>query len=188
MSEQIIKRLGIWELGMECRPVPNYPKFVATSAGHIVRVIGDKMGRGHACKVMSLFNNSRGNYLRVKMPASEHAPHGRTELVHRLVCGAFHGLSRGLWALHRDDISTNNVPGNLYWGTKKQNGADRVRNGLTVATRGENHFRAVLTEGDVIEVRRLLDDGISQRVIARSMNCSRGAIQRIHVRTAWSWL
>ena len=43
-----------------------------------------------------------------------------------LVCMAFHGEApEGKpWALHRDDIKTNNAPANLYWGSRQENYAD----------------------------------------------------------------
>lgn len=43
--------------------------------------------------------------------------------VARLVCLAFHGRPpKGKpYALHRDEDSGNNTPGNLFWGTQKEN-------------------------------------------------------------------
>lgn len=46
----------------------------------------------------------------------------RTYKVARLVCEAFHGpCPDGLNCLHGDENSRNNKPGNLSWGTQKEN-------------------------------------------------------------------
>lgn len=51
--------------------------------------------------------------------------------VHRIVCRAFHGepSEDRPFALHRDDVGTNNKASNLYWGSPRDNQLDRVRNG-----------------------------------------------------------
>lgn len=54
----------------------------------------------------------------------------KTHLVHHLVLEAFVGpRPEGLQGLHWDDVSTNNHLSNLRWGTRSDNGNDRVRNG-----------------------------------------------------------
>lgn len=50
--------------------------------------------------------------------------------IHRLVAEAFIPNPEGHpWVLHWDDAPGNNVPGNLRWGTPKQNTQDSIRNG-----------------------------------------------------------
>lgn len=64
-----------------------------------------------------------------------------TYKVHRLVLDAFVGLQpEGMEACHFDDVKSNNVLGNLRWGTKSENTFDRVRNG--------NHYSARKTHCD----------------------------------------
>lgn len=48
---------------------------------------------------------------------------GKTYRVARLVCEAFHGPAPDdkPYCLHRDENARNNKPGNLYWGTQKEN-------------------------------------------------------------------
>lgn len=51
-------------------------------------------------------------------------------LIHHLVLEAFdRPRPDGLFGLHRDDNPTNNTLPNLYWGTKRENQLDKVRNG-----------------------------------------------------------
>lgn len=46
---------------------------------------------------------------------------GKTYRVAKLICEAFHGPSNGLYCLHIDENSRNNMPSNLKWGTQKEN-------------------------------------------------------------------
>lgn len=48
---------------------------------------------------------------------------GRTYKVSRLICETFHGPAPPArpCCLHRDEDARNNVPGNLEWGTQKEN-------------------------------------------------------------------
>ena len=47
---------------------------------------------------------------------------GKTYKVHRLVCEAFNGTPpEGAVCMHLDEDSRNNRPGNLRWGTQKEN-------------------------------------------------------------------
>jgi hypothetical protein len=107
--------------------------------------------------------------------------------VHRLVLTAFVGpCPPGMETRHLDGDRTNNHIGNLSWGTKKENGADRVRHGTAV--RGERYPRAVLTEAVVREVRRRLAAGARQRDVADDMGVSRCQVSHIHTRRAWAWV
>jgi hypothetical protein len=55
---------------------------------------------------------------------------GATRSVHSLMLEAFVGpRPDGLFALHNDDDRDNNTLSNLRWGTRSENGFDRVRNG-----------------------------------------------------------
>jgi hypothetical protein len=68
---------------------------------------------------------------------------------HRTICWAFNGPPPPdkEWTLHRDGNKINNVPDNLYWGTPKDNGEDRVRHGMS-------QLPYKLKEGDHEEIVR----------------------------------
>jgi hypothetical protein len=75
--------------------------------------------------------------------------------VHRLVCEAFHGpRPPGHFAAHNDGSADNNRPDNLRWALPVENTADRRLHGTMVE--GEDHPNALLTEQDVVRIRRLL--------------------------------
>jgi len=84
--------------------------------------------------------NDRG-YLRVEL---NRIGKSAKYAIHRLVAEAFIGPApAGLLVLHRDDDSSNNTPDNLYYGTPKDNGADKVRNGTSL--RGTRHHAVTIT-------------------------------------------
>lgn len=64
--------------------------------------------------------------------------------LHVLMLEAFVGPANGRWALHRNDVPTDNKLANLYWGTPKQNTQDRAANGRS--PRGERSVNALLTK------------------------------------------
>lgn len=83
----------------------------------------------------------------------------RREMVHRLVCEAWHGpqpVGRP-FACHKDDDKDNNHYSNLYWGTPKSNGEDSHKNGRSV--RGERVNTAKLTASQVVEIRERAASG-----------------------------
>jgi hypothetical protein len=77
--------------------------------------------------------------------------------IHVLVAMAFHGVKENvaLVARHLDDDRDNNHYSNIAWGTHEENMLDRDRNGTTA--RGPR--LQVLTDEDVITIRRRCDDG-----------------------------
>lgn len=74
----------------------------------------------------------------------------------------------------------------LSWGTHKQNAEDRLRDGTVFVTRGEQSPSAVLTEPDVVEIRRRLAQGESQRGLASCFGVSQMTIWRVAQRINWS--
>lgn len=71
-----------------------------------------------------------------------------------LVLEAFVGpRPAGAYACHRDDNALNDALSNLYWGTPKENSADKIRHGNQ--PRGEAITWSRLTDDDVREIVRL---------------------------------
>lgn len=69
--------------------------------------------------------------------------------VHRLVLEAFVGpCPEGMEALHHDDDPTNNILGNIRWGTRSENMTDMVRNGKNHNASKTHCKRGHLLEGN----------------------------------------
>lgn len=112
---------------------------------------------------------------------------GHDFLVHRLVLMVFSGeCPEGMECCHKDGSRQNNLPSNLYWGTRWQNMQDQIRHG--VSTKGERNPRSKLTETDVMEVYRLRSLGWSQQRIGDLLGVSQGCISLICNRINWGHL
>ena len=103
-------------------------------------------------------------------------------MVHRLVLET-HGpgpAPHGFVCRHLDGNPRNNFVGNLAWGTAVENWDDRRRHGR--GTEGEKHRNAILTEGDVRQIRAIggrVEDLAGQYGVSES--CVR------HVLSGHSW-
>lgn len=88
---------------------------------------------------------------------------------------------------HLNDIKTDNRwPGNLAWGTRKENFADRLRNGIT--NRGERYGLAVTTRDAVLDIRRRVAAGERQSDLAGEYRMTRANVWAIVHRKSWDWI
>lgn len=75
----------------------------------------------------------------------------RPIILHRCIYESFTNKDvTNLSILHKDDNKNNNCMSNLYSGTHKNNGMDRVKNGLS--PRGNRHGRKTITEKQAKEI------------------------------------
>jgi DNA invertase Pin-like site-specific DNA recombinase len=78
----------------------------------------------------------------------------------------------------------------LWEGTQEENIADCVSKGrqnsvLPPARFGSEHAQAKLTEADIPEIRKLLNQGIPQRLIALKYGVSQSLISHIKLGKIW---
>ncbi len=106
--------------------------------------------------------------------------------VHRLVAMAFIGPPPSpelAWVLHRDDNPLNNAIENLYWGTSKDNAADRIRHGTAV--HGKRYWSTKMTEDGVRSIRRRYAAGESGPKIAADTGIHCSTVYDIINRLTW---
>ncbi len=100
------------------------------------------------------------------------------EGIHRLVAFAF--LSPPTPAQdrvrHLDGDPTNNVVGNLVWGTQKENCADAIRHGRTL--KGLKNPQAKMTPKRVLLSRMLQREGVSDGIIGTLFGVTSETIRR----------
>lgn len=111
----------------------------------------------------------------------------RTVLLHRLVLFAFVGpCPKGMETRHLNgDRKDSRLP-NLAWGTSKQNAYDRELHGTT--TRGVKNGRAKLDESEVIEIRNLISQGLTNSQIASLYSIHHDHVYSIKNRRRWRHL
>ena len=110
------------------------------------------------------------------------------ETLHVLVCEAFHGPrpTPAHEAAHWDGLPTNCRSDNLRWATCVENNADKARHGTKLL--GSQLQWAVLTEGDVREIRKLAAEGEDDKSIAAKFGVKFITVQQIRINHSWSWL
>jgi hypothetical protein len=110
-----------------------------------------------------------------------------SELVHRLSYTLFKGaIPEGGVVRHTCNIPNCVNPDHLALGTQRDNIHDAV-----IAMRhchGETHGMHKLTEEEVLQIRRMLDDRVRHHVLADKFNVSVSLIAQISNRTLWKYL
>lgn len=104
----------------EWRVIPSLPTHEASSLGR-VRCIPFEGTMPHGGKRMYGGHASKGLWC-TKTKRYVFTYNGKNFKIARLVCEAFNGpCPPGLYCLHKDENSRNNVPSNLKWGTQEEN-------------------------------------------------------------------
>lgn len=143
------------------RRCPSRPGVEASSLGRV------RIGS----RIVEPEKPNAGGYLRVHI-------NGERVYLHHLCCEAFHGKRPpGMLALHRDDEKANNTPGNLRWGTQRDNGLDCSRNG------NAKHQR--LTPA---QVRAIRASSQPHTRVALEFGVTYEAVRKIRIRERWTWL
>lgn len=107
--------------------------------------------------------------------------------VHRLVAAAFIPNPKNLSVvMHLDDDPTNNHKKNLKWGTYQDNSDDMYRKGRGAL--GSTTGNAKLTEKEVVQIRKLISQKLSNVEIAKRYAVGANAISGIRCGKAWKHL
>ena len=97
-------------------------------------------------------------------------------------------IPEGMYVLHRCDNRRCVNPGHLFLGTDRDNMDDMIAKGRCRSPKGQRNGSAVLTESDVIEIRRQLADKVPQREIGRRFGVAQTTIEEISTGRNWAWL
>lgn len=158
---------------MNLKEIPSIPGYFASACG----LIFQKSGPGW----MEIGQRFSNGYKTVKVPIDGKVKY---RSVHRLVLEAFVGpCPDGMQCRHLNDHRADNRLENLKWGTPKENGEDKVAN--DVQPWGEEHYKAVWSEADIIEMRRLWNSGGDLSQIQERFGGLRPAIH--HAVTGRTW-
>lgn len=106
--------------------------------------------------------------------------------VHRIVAENFiPNINNYKEVNHIDGNKQNNHVSNLEWCTRKHNVQHAFDTGLKVGSKGVENGRAILNDSDVLEIRKLLDEGITRYRIAKMYKVSWSLINFIQKGTIW---
>ena len=110
----------------------------------------------------------------------------KNHYVHRLVAETFVvNPDNKPFVNHKDGDKQNNTVDNLEWVTTAENNQHARDTGLVVTPKGEESKLAVLTNSEVLEIKRQLSEGRKQRDIAHDFNVHYSLISHIKAGRKW---
>jgi len=172
--------------GVVLRPIPVSPNddYLAGSDG---QVYSRTKYAGFGRKVMvdwypmkARLPKKRGSKQPYKTVTLCHENRKVTKSVHKLVCLAFHGPqpSPASEVRHLDGDADNCTPGNLAWGTRYDNWADRRAHGRVKY--GERHPSAKFTDAERAHIWWAVERGLcSQKHAALVLGVAQSSIHKI---------
>lgn len=109
----------------------------------------------------------------------------KTMRVHRLILTAFIGMCpEGMIGCHNDGNRLNNKISNLRWDTQKNNHADKHKHGTAMI--GEKNGSSKLKKQQILKIRKLYSDGLSQREIAAIYKIAQTQVSNIVTMKSWT--
>lgn len=97
----------------------------------------------------------------------------------------FGKIKDGLHVCHKCDVRSCINPLHLFLGTPADNMADMISKGRAVHDVGSKSSAAKLCEEDVVQIRALLRDGLTQTDIARRYGVFNSSISNIKTWKTW---
>ena len=113
---------------------------------------------------------------------------GKTEYAHRIAWSLAAGrdIPKGLVVRHKCDNRSCCNPNHLEIGTHADNSRDAYERGRGI--KGETVHGCKLSRQEVVEVHRMLADGVLQKDIAKKFGVYQSTISDICTGNAWGWL
>lgn len=156
----------------ECRPFPLNPSYLVHPSGRVLNFRGTAWLRPCIMK--------RGGYFAVNLWSGKGRGHLWT--LNKIVAWTFRGAPTPprIHAAHEDGDKSHNAVENIFWKTKVENEADKIRHGTT--NRGERNGQAKLTDVQCSEIRAAWSENPirgMQRRLAEKYGVTDGAISNI---------
>ena len=149
------------------------PNHLVTESGEVFNKNGNKLKQQTSkdgYKVVSITRNNKNKKF----------------TVHRLVAIAYIPNPENKPCVnHIDGDKTNNHVSNLEWCTYSENSKHSFENGLQVSLKGEEVHSAILTEGQVHEICKLMESGYRNGDVAKMFNIANYFIANIRTKNTW---
>ena len=112
---------------------------------------------------------------------------GVCKKAHRFAWEAWYGpIPEGQLVLHKCDNPSCCNPGHLFLGTDQDNATDKAVKGRSSNNQGYRNPSARITEEDVREIHKLLEEGLhTQEEIADMFDLTKGHINNIKMGRSW---
>lgn len=158
-------------------------KYAVSDLGRVKRL---KPGRGTAVgKILKAAPNTAG-YLSLTLP--DLAGKFKSHQVHVLVASTFIGkCPPGMEVNHKKGLKLDNRASELEYMTRSENTKHAHDLGL-IDQRGEKNNNSKISEKTVLELKRLRDEGLTQKELSRRFGLNQGFISRVLSGKRWSHL
>ncbi len=169
-------------------PIPDWEeRYSVSDHGRVLGIERIALKKGHPCRVLPHLLTPCPDpfgYPRVQL---YRPPKYVGRRLHELVLAAFVGpRPKGQVCRHLDGDPSNNALYNLTYGSHTDNMADAARHGTI--RRGEDNPQAKLSVDQVVEIREMRDQGVTQRVVAQRFGISQTLVRHIMLGKAWRHL
>ena len=111
--------------------------------------------------------------------------------IHRLIANAFLWLDLNnphIYACHKNDIRNDNRVENLFVWSPRDNVIDMINKWRAILPKKqlwEKHWQSIFKEEDILNIRKLYIEWLSQKEIGIKYNCDQWHISRIVNRKLW---
>lgn len=134
-------------------------------------------------KLLLKLKKTKHGYLTIQLCGESGKKHF---FVHRIVAIAFLDNPNNYPQVnHKNAKKEDNRVENLEWVTKNMNVKHACEMGLFWSPKGSNHYCAKLTEDQVIEIRKLYDNGATYKTIAEQFQKPYKQIWKIIKKQSW---
>lgn len=172
------------------KPIPGFSNYLVSDSGVVVtrarriRYVHAVTGKEHFRitkeRPIKIYSTIQGYYF-CQLYRNKQS---FNKTIHRLVANAFLPYESGKpWINHKDGNKKNNHVSNLERCTRMQNVQHAMKNGL-IAT-GERVGTSKLTTCSVLEIKKLLTNGVSHSEIANKFNVCKSTITLINTGETW---
>lgn len=171
------------ELAAEAwKSIPYFPDYSASTLG---RIRSTKLHNGTTeARLLKPCVANKSGHLTVSLRKDGESFNRH---VHRLVLLTFVGEpKRNQQCRHLDGDPGNNFLSNLCWGTAKENAEDMIKHGVMPC--GERQGASVLTEPEVMDIRRLVTEGETISAVAKQFGVSHTTVSNIVNGKGWKCL
>lgn len=111
---------------------------------------------------------------------------GKIMKAHRASWIIHHGsIPTSMFVLHKCDVRHCTKPSHLFLGNQIDNMRDMASKGRTGVLHGDKNPSSVLTEDQVIEIKKLLNMGVTVPRVSKDFKVSRSTIHNIKYGVTW---
>lgn len=166
------------------RTIPNYSRYVASNTGLIKTF--DWKGSGKE-KILSPALDQSG-YFRTMLKRDDGKTH--TVKIHRIIAQTFIPNTENKAEVnHKNGNKTDNNINNLEWVTHQENVQHAFALGLAKPRRGEKNNKSILTEKQVIEIRKkFYPRKYTRLMLAKEYGVSPATIKDVILRRSWKYV